>query len=282
VAAVFAVGLALFVVGYIGLLFGRLIKAAVSRQREFLADASSVQFTRNPDGIAGALDQISAASQGALIGSRYAEDLSHMFFGQSVKLWFGGLLDTHPATGERIKRVHPGFRASNYRKVRASPVPAPDAEAEEAGAGKRMTREQAATAVLTAASVLPGGRRGADLGAQWGRSASDSAKLVGTLDGGKVDYAARLLNALPPALRDKLRDKDGARAALVALLLAAPGTRVPAAGDRPRSARGEGGGDRGANGTDQGARNGGPRRPARDAAGIRGADTGAQPARATR
>jgi Zn-dependent protease with chaperone function/uncharacterized tellurite resistance protein B-like protein len=217
---IFVIGLALFLIGMVGLFFARLIKAAVARQREFLADASSVQFTRNPDGIAGALDQISAASQGALIGSRYAEDLSHMFFGQSVKLWFGGLLDTHPATGERIKRVHPGFRASNYRKVRASPVPAPDAEAEEAGAGKRMTREQAATAVLTAASVLPGGRRGADLGAQWGRSASDSAKLVGTLDGGKVDYAARLLNALPPALRDKLRDKDGARAALVALLLA--------------------------------------------------------------
>jgi len=216
---IFAIGLALFVIGMVGLFFARLIKAAVSRQREFLADASSVQFTRNPDGIAGALDQISAASKGALIANRYAEDLSHMFFGQSVKLWFGGLLDTHPATDERIKRVHPGFRASNYRKVRTSPVPSPDAEAEEAG-GKRMSREQAATAVLTAATVLPGGRRGADLGAQWGRSASDSAKLVGTLDGGKVDYAARLLGALPPALRDKLRDKDGARAALVALLLA--------------------------------------------------------------
>jgi len=216
---IFVVGLALFIIGMVGLFFARLIKAAVSRQREFLADAYSVQFTRNPDGIAGALDQISAASRGALIGSRYAEDLSHMFFGQSVKVWFGGLLDTHPATDERIKRVHPGFRASNYRKVRASPVPAPGAEAEEA-TGKRMSREQAAAAVLTGASVLPGGRRGADIGAQWGRSAGDSAKLVGTLDGGKVDYAARLLNALPPALRDKLRDKDGARAALVALLLA--------------------------------------------------------------
>jgi len=216
---IFAIGLALFVIGMVGLFFARVIKAAVARQREFLADASSVQFTRNPDGIAGALDQISAASQGALIGSRYAEELSHMFFGQSVKLWFGGLLDTHPPIDERIKRVRPGFRPGNYRKLRASPVPAP-AETEEAAEGRRLSREQAATGVLTAATMLPGGRRGADLSAQWGRSAGDSARLVGTLDGGKVDYAARLLDALPAALRDKLRDKNGARAALVALLLA--------------------------------------------------------------
>ena len=66
-ASLFLIGLALFVVGYIGLFFARLIKAAVSRQREYLADASGVQFTRNPDGIAGALDQIRAAGGGALI-----------------------------------------------------------------------------------------------------------------------------------------------------------------------------------------------------------------------
>ena len=86
----------------VGLFFARVIKAAVPRQREFLADASSVQFTRNPDGICGALDQIHAAAAGAAISSRYAEDISHMFFGQAIRVYFGGLFDTHPPLEDRI------------------------------------------------------------------------------------------------------------------------------------------------------------------------------------
>jgi uncharacterized tellurite resistance protein B-like protein len=80
--------------------------------------------------------------------------------------------------------------------------------------------EAAKAIAVGAANVLQAGRRDADLGAQWGRSAKESAQLVGTLDSGKVDYAQRLLAALPAALKEKLRDPDGARAALVALLLA--------------------------------------------------------------
>jgi len=83
-------GLALFIIGYVGLFFARLIKSAVSRQREFLADASSVQFTRNPDAIAGALDQIRSSGAGTLIANRYAEEMSHMFFGAAVKVRLGG------------------------------------------------------------------------------------------------------------------------------------------------------------------------------------------------
>jgi len=215
------VGLALFIIGYVGLFFARLIKAAVSRQREFLADASSVQFTRNPDGIAGALDQIRGST--ALISSRYAEEMSHMFFGQSIKMWLGGLFDTHPALDERIKRVHPRFQPSPYRKQREAAAPPTAAGSEEAfGRKAGVSRKDAAIGVLTAATVLPGaaGRRGGDAGAQWGRSAGESAGLVGTTDGAKVDYAARLLAALPAELRERLREAEGASAALVALLLA--------------------------------------------------------------
>jgi Zn-dependent protease with chaperone function len=209
------IGLALLLIGYIGLFFARLIKAAVSRQREFLADASSVQFTRNPE------DQIRASSAGALIADRHAEDLSHMFFGQSVNVWFGGLFDTHPPVEERIKRAHPRFQLSAYRRTRAAAALPPQAgEAEEFGRGAGVSRQQAALGVLTAAAILPSGRRGGDAGAQWGRSAGDSARLVGTTDGAKVDYAVRLLTALPAELRGRLRECDGARAALVALLLA--------------------------------------------------------------
>jgi Zn-dependent protease with chaperone function len=119
-APIFAAGLALMLIGYIGLFFARLIKAAVSRQREFLADASSVQFTRNPDGIAGALDQIEVSATGALIANRRAEDLSHMFFGQGIRVVLSGLFDTHPPLEERIARVNARFERASYRKRRAS------------------------------------------------------------------------------------------------------------------------------------------------------------------
>ena len=198
-----AVGLALFIIGYVGLFFARLIKAAVSRQREFLADASSVQFTRNPDGICGALDQIRAAAAGAAISGRYAEEISHMFFGQAIRVYFGGLFDTHPPLEERIRRVNPRFAPAPYRSKRSA-APLAGELPEETGA---------------VGLVEPTGRRLADTGVAWGRSAADSAKLVGALDGAKVDYAARLIARVPAALREMVRDAEGARAALVALLL---------------------------------------------------------------
>jgi len=199
----FLAGLAIFIIGYVGLFFARLIKSAVSRQREFLADASSVQFTRNPDGIAGALDQIRASSSGALIANRYAEEMSHMFFGQSIKVWFGGLFDTHPPLEERIRRVHPRFQPSAYRTKReAAPAPAAEAVAGLAAEHK--------------------GRRTTDFASSWGRSPAQSAGLVGTLDAGKVDFAARLVAALPAPVRESVRDADGAGAIMIALLLAEP------------------------------------------------------------
>jgi Zn-dependent protease with chaperone function len=205
---VFLGGLALLLIGYVGLFFARLIKAAASRQREFLADASSVQFTRNPDGIAGALDQIGAAPDGALIANRHAEDVSHMFFGQGITVKLSGLFDTHPPLEERISRVHARFDRASYRKTRVASVAV---EVEERDGKGDEKRRAAASAILVAGATAPAGRRGADLGTQWGRSAGDSAK---------VDYAARLMSALPPELREQLRNPDGACAALVSLLLA--------------------------------------------------------------
>ncbi|PSB10814.1 transcriptional regulator [filamentous cyanobacterium CCP2] len=99
-------GLALILIGGIGLVYGRLIKSAVSRQREFLADASAVQFTRNPAGIAGALLKISGHSRGALIHSPYAEVNSHLFFGSAIKFnFFSELFATHPPLSQRIRKL---------------------------------------------------------------------------------------------------------------------------------------------------------------------------------
>ncbi len=103
-------GIGLLVIGYGGTFFGNIIKAAVSRQREFLADASAVQFTRNPDGIAGALKKIGAYPQGSTINSADASEISHMLFSQGLKTSFTGLFATHPPLPERITRLDPYWR----------------------------------------------------------------------------------------------------------------------------------------------------------------------------
>src|ERR1700722_1170623 len=103
-------GLALLIIGYIGVFFGRLIQAAVSRQREFLADASSVQFTRNPNGITGALKKIGGLGEnGSRLAHAHSEELSHMFFGNGVSEPFIGLLETHPPLTDRIRAFDPNF-----------------------------------------------------------------------------------------------------------------------------------------------------------------------------
>ena len=111
-------GLALLIIGYIGVFFGRLIQAAVSRQREFLADASSVQFTRNPGGITGALKKIGGLGEtGSRLGHAHAEECSHMFFGNGVSEPFIGLLETHPPLTQRIRVFDPNFDG-NFPLVR--------------------------------------------------------------------------------------------------------------------------------------------------------------------
>ena len=100
-------GLALLIIGSIGVFFGRLIQAAVSRQREFLADASSVQFTRNPAGLSGALQKIGRFSFGSRLESEHAPDMCHMFFGNGVREPFFNLLATHPPIPDRIRAIDP-------------------------------------------------------------------------------------------------------------------------------------------------------------------------------
>lgn len=114
-------GSALLVIGGVGLFFARLIKASISRQREFLADASSVQFTRNPQGIGGALKMIAVHSEHSLVRSENAEALSHMFFADRFGKLLAGFFATHPPLWQRIKRVEPGFNGDfqEYLRTRA-------------------------------------------------------------------------------------------------------------------------------------------------------------------
>ena len=102
------IGIALTIIGYIGLFFARWMKSALSRQREYLADASAVQFTRDPDGIAGALKKIAAYNHSSYLKSD-AEEVSHMLFSNGVKsLMFA----THPPLVDRISRIEKSFDSS--------------------------------------------------------------------------------------------------------------------------------------------------------------------------
>jgi Zn-dependent protease with chaperone function len=116
-APVMLIAIGLMVVGYIGLFFGRMIKAGVSRQREYLADASAVQFTRQTKGIAGALKKIGGLHQGAAIGVAEAEEVSHMLFGQGMAL--SSMMATHPPLSQRIKALEPSFKEHELIELKA-------------------------------------------------------------------------------------------------------------------------------------------------------------------
>jgi hypothetical protein len=107
----FAFGLGMFLIGWLGELLGKLIKAAVSRQREFLADASAAQFTRDPLAVAGALKKIGGHVSGAAVHAPAAEEASHIFFGELPRGWLASSwLATHPPLGARILRLDPSFQ----------------------------------------------------------------------------------------------------------------------------------------------------------------------------
>ena len=116
-APLMAVAVGVLIVGYIGLFFGRLIKAGVSRTRETLADASAVQFTRQTQGLAGALKKIAGLPGGSKLANADTEEVSHMLFGQGLKL--SSLMATHPPLLERIRALEPSFKAEALADLEA-------------------------------------------------------------------------------------------------------------------------------------------------------------------
>lgn len=192
-------GLALLVVGWVGVFFGRLIQAAVSRQREFLADSSAVQFTRNPAGLAGALARIASFGSGSAIASHQSEEVGHFFFADGVAKRFFGFLATHPPIAERIRRLDPSL--------------APPVEASEA---TPLGDLAAALAGSDDAAVVTSRAAGTS------RSPSKAAAFVaaaGRLDAGTVANANALLAGLPGGLREAAREPLTAQALVLGLLL---------------------------------------------------------------
>ncbi len=212
---ILVVGLAIWAIGSIGVLFGNLIKAAIARQREYLADASSVQFTRNPEGIGSALHKIGLHGSG--VTERHAEEFSHMYFGEPVVT---SLFATHPPLDERITRIlGPGGRLIlNDRMKRTAATQATASASEDSSANGAL----GSTPPVAVASGLAGAAEaGAFMasGMATGQLANRMMASIGTLKPQQVDHARRLLDSLPEPVRSAMRTDSGAQAALLALLL---------------------------------------------------------------
>lgn len=204
---VVVLGAALMAIGYIGLFFGRLIKAAISRQRERLADASSVQFTRNPQGIGEALLKIRDAGAGSLLDNPHAEDMSHMCFALPVSLRFASLLATHPPLDERIAAIDPALLARGRARAR-------NAGNTAAAGGNAPAAGPVGVSSLAAPGTPPA-------------SAAESAPApdaliasTGQLTQDHLALANRLQASIPELVRDALRTPAGARAVTYAVVVA--------------------------------------------------------------
>jgi Zn-dependent protease with chaperone function/uncharacterized tellurite resistance protein B-like protein len=194
-----AAGAGLFALGSAGRLAARLIQAAISREREFLADACAVQYTRNADALCGALARIQLHQHGSRLRNWHADSLAHMLFAPNAASWFA----THPEIETRIRRANPHtapefyfegkHRAREIKKAAPPPKP-PEPERPKTIVPAKVT----AVAALIAS--------------------------IGTYDGGTLEYAAGLLAYLPASIRDALATAEGAQAVMVGCIIDAEAT----------------------------------------------------------
>ena len=202
--ALMLAALAVMILGYIGVFFGRLLQAAVSRHRERLADASAAQFTRDPAGLTGALLKIAGVSAGSKLVTPEAEQVAHMLFASGLSRVFA----THPSLEERLKALDPSFRESEL----------PARAAAAARDAQRQRQQDASTALPTqqeARPVVAGLAPAAALASE----AAAIAAQAGTIANEQVRYAERVRASIPEPLRDFVDSADHARALTLAVLV---------------------------------------------------------------
>ncbi|MDH5545062.1 MAG: M48 family metallopeptidase [Gammaproteobacteria bacterium] len=188
----FAFGLLLFVAGYIGVFFGKWIKAVISRQREYLADAAAVQYTRNPSSIAGALKKIGGGSVGSLLMSPAASQYSHAYFSKGVS---GFLFSTHPPLKDRIRRIQPNWNGRFVKPKNEISAPEFQSSRNEANKQKKLAM------VVTLAEVY------------------QAIDRIGHPTQADLAIAQDIIAKLPDGLKREAYDPYGARAVVYALLL---------------------------------------------------------------
>lgn len=217
----FVVGLMLWLIGYIGLFFGRLIKAAISRQREFLADASSVQFTRNPGALANALLKILHGSGQSWLHSLHAEDMSHLCFGETLK--FSSLLATHPPLDERIRKLGAEYLVRGRVRQRAL-------RRQQETVADRVQQDDMPVAAKTAIELAPipfvmaGAGLLTDMPGSAGMPVALAAQAVsllervGTVNPAELASATELHRRLPESIKQALQSSTGAQCLLFAVV----------------------------------------------------------------
>lgn len=206
-APIFAIALAVMVFGYLGVFLGRMIKAYVSRQREFLADASAVQFTRVNHGLTGALMKIGAFEAGSKLTDVDGEEVAHMLFGDGVG--YSALTATHPPIAERIRRVDPRFDPAQLLKLKAL---------EPRFAGVDEDAEPPAAMALLAGNY--------QRNSEAPKAASAPQRIVAQVATpmlAHVEFATDLKSGLPPVLVAAAHQRDRAIDVVLALLLSRAG-----------------------------------------------------------
>jgi len=207
-AVILLAALAIMALGYLGVFFGRLLQAAVSRHREKLADASAVQFTRNPQGLSGALLKIAGTTEGSQLNSPGAENIAHMLFAPGLDR----LLRTHPPIEERLRELDRHFRVEDLPALAADAardaerLRLADANVGAGAGGQPQPRPAQALGALARPIGLALG--GLD----------QVAGQVGALEDEHVRYAETARLAIPEALREFADSADHARALVLALL----------------------------------------------------------------
>ncbi len=200
VAAIMLFAIAMMIIGYIGTLFGKILQAAVSRQREYLADASAVQFTRNPKGIEGALIKIGGFSNGSQLASPHAGEMSHMFFAEGVTGFLDSLFATHPPLDKRIRAIDPQFDGKLIAPVAETGV-----------------ESELVSGFATGKAAMP-----PPLPRSGQRVVAPVAEIVeesGNIEPEKLVHANTLVAAIPNEIEALARDPYDARAIAIALLL---------------------------------------------------------------
>lgn len=201
-AGVLVAALGAMAVGYLGLFFGRMIKAGVSRSRELLADASAVQFTRQTAGLAGALKKIGGVGEGATLAHRGdAEEVSHMLFGDGVGLT--GLFATHPPLLQRIQALESGFRADQLANLQRKWMSEPPNGLEE----------DARLGLSDSGALLPGAA------STFTVSPPMIVAQVAHPSGDDYRHADVIVATIPDALRTLAASRDDVVPLLLALLL---------------------------------------------------------------
>ncbi len=200
---IFALAIGLMVIGFAGTFFGNLIKAAVSRQREYLADASAVQFTRNPDGIAGALKRIGGLEYGSKVENPGAAEISHAFFAQGMSSAMQSLFATHPPLKKRILRIDPHWDGSFDVSDKSDARPE-DAKTEKEEPMSRADIARKVAAVATGAAVI---------------DVMNTIDQIGNPGQDTIDYARSLVSGLPETVKDAAHEPFSARAVMYGLAL---------------------------------------------------------------